>query len=184
VPDCVFFRFKRQVETALRDSDMASTVFQPTAFMETFFSAKAGWNLDKGTVYLIGEGLTPTSFISLHDVARFAAEATDNSGLRGAIPLGGPEALTVMDAIKVFESIRGKPLKIKRVPKFLLRAARFLAVPFSERASMVLSVVGMEQPDVVDMKPLTSEFHLELTSLREFAESALRAHPAADDTAK
>jgi uncharacterized protein YbjT (DUF2867 family) len=170
VPDCAFFRCKREVERALRDSEMASTVFQPAAFMETSFTEQTGWKFCKGTVRLMGLGLTPSSFISLCDVAEFVVEATMNSSMRGFIPLGGPEALTAMDAIKVFESARGTTLRVKRVPTTLLKAARFFLGPFSERASVVLSVVSNEQPDVIDMAPLTSEFPIKLTTLREFAE--------------
>jgi uncharacterized protein YbjT (DUF2867 family) len=183
-PDCVFFRYKRQVERALRDSDMASTVFQPSGFMETSFSARAGWNFDKGTVHMIGAGQTPASFISVCDVAEFAAEATENPGMRGTIPLGGPEAVTVMDAIKVFESVRGAPLRVKRVPTFVLKAAGIFLGPFSERASMVLSVVGNEQPDVIDMTPVTLEFPLKLTSLRDFAEKLPKVHRTREDAAR
>ena len=175
-PDCAFFNCKRRVEKALRGGSIAWTVLQAAAFMEIFFSARGGWNLEKGKVVMIGPGLTPTCFVSLHDVAEFAVMATENPKMRDrAIPVGGPQALTATDAVKVFEDVKGEPLKVKRVPVILLRTVGFLVSPFSERASMILSVIGNESPDVIDMGSVISEFPVKLTSLRDFAGRSLTA---------
>jgi NADH dehydrogenase len=174
--ECVFFDCKRQVEQALRDSTMAWTILQASAFMETFFSKMGGWNFQKGTVRLIGSGQTPTTFVSLRDVAEFAVMATENRAMRDrAILVGGPQAMTPLEAVKVFDEVRGTPLKVKPVPMGLVKFAGFFIRPFSERASMVMSILGKEKPDVIDMEPIVAEFPVKLTSLHEFAERTLGA---------
>jgi len=171
---CVFFDCKRQVEQVLRDSSMAWTILQASAFMETFFTKMGGWNFEKGTVRLMGSGRTPATFVSLYDVAEFAVIATENPGMRNrTILVGGPQSMTPLEAAEVFGEVRGAPLKVKPVPMGLVKFAGFFIRPFSERASMVMSILGKEKADIIDMEPIVAEFPVKLTSLREFAEQTL-----------
>lgn len=168
--DCTFVRYKREVERALRESGMTWTVLQPSAFMEVAFSPIAGWDMEKGKIRVVGAGQRPISFISLHDVAEYTVMATQRPEMQGrTLPLGGPEPLTIMDAVGVFEEATGKTLKVERAPRLLLKAASVLLRPVHPPLSMILAFASSDRDDVIDMAPVLSEFPVKLTSLREFA---------------
>ncbi|MFB3133461.1 MAG: SDR family oxidoreductase, partial [Rhodothermales bacterium] len=151
-------------------SGMTWTVLQPGGFMEITFSQIAGWDMEKGKVRVVGSGRTPRAVISLYDVAEFAVTATHRPEMRDrSIPLGGPEALTVMDAVKVFEEATGQKLKVAHVPVAVLKIASVVLRPFNPPLSTILTFASSERPDVIDMAPVLSEFPVKLTSLREFA---------------
>lgn len=173
--ECAFFDYKRQVERALRESKMTWTILQPGGFMETAFSPIAGWDMKKGRVRIVGAGLTPATMISMYDVAEFAVMATDTPGMRNrTLPLGGPEPVTAMDAVKVFENVTGKKIKVDRAPPAVLKIASYLLRPFSPPLSTILTLAGSQKPDIIDMTPVVSEFPVKLTSLREFAERSVK----------
>jgi uncharacterized protein YbjT (DUF2867 family) len=138
--------------------------------MEISFSPIAGWDVERGKVRVVGAGQRLASFISLHDVAEFAAMATQLPEMRGrSIPLGGPRPITAMDAVKVFEEVTGKSLKVERVPRLVLKAASVILRPIHPPLSTLLTFASSDQADVIDMAPVVMEFPVKLTSLHEFA---------------
>jgi len=90
-----FVRYKRQVEDAVRRSGMASTILQPSAFMQTHFGRVTGWDLAAGKAVMVGDGSVPCRYVDVGDVARFAVLALERPELAGSeMPLAGPEALS------------------------------------------------------------------------------------------
>ena len=167
-----FIRHKRLIEKAVKASGMIWTILQPSAFMEIAFSPIAGWKLAKGKVRVAGPGTAPASYISLHDVAEFAVIATWNPALENrSIPLGGPEALSAMDAVRVFEKALEKPLKVSHAPAPVLKVMKVATRPFNPYLSSILGLVtsGLSG-DSVDMTETLVEFPMKLTTVREVAE--------------
>ena len=51
------------------------------------------------------------------DVAQFAVRCLDNPAARNAtLELGGPEALSPLEAVSIFEKVGGKPFEVQHVP--------------------------------------------------------------------
>ena len=167
-----FVRCKRQVEAAIRENGMTWTVLQPGPFMETMFSALAGWDFEKGKVRIVGSGKVPKSLISLHDVAAFAVLAVQRPEMQGRnIPLRGPEALSMLDAVKIFEEVTERSPKVSHAPVAVLKIASVVIRPFNPFLATILTLAsGAERPDAVDMTETLAEFPVKLTSVREFAE--------------
>src|SRR5690606_1311844 len=76
--DCALQRAKRAVEARLRESKLSFTVLQPVDFMEIWLSPALGFDPVHGKARIFGSGERPVSWISLFDVARFAAAATED----------------------------------------------------------------------------------------------------------
>jgi uncharacterized protein YbjT (DUF2867 family) len=171
-----FVRYKREVERTVRESGMSWTILRPGPFMETMFSPLAGWNLENGRVRVVGSGRAKASPISLKDVAEFAVAACREPGMRGrCLTLGGPQALSALDAVKVFEDVTGRKLKVQHTPVALLRVASALLRPLHPPISSILALgSGPEVDHVVDMGPVLAEFPIELTTVRKFAEELAR----------
>ena len=71
---------------------------------------------------LFGQGENPRNFVAAADVAYFAVRALLEPDLAGEVlEIGGPENLTNMQVVRLFEEIAGK--KSQRVPRSAGHAA-------------------------------------------------------------
>jgi uncharacterized protein YbjT (DUF2867 family) len=114
---------KREVEARLEQSRMAYTILQPTCFDEVWLSPALGFDVPKATAQIYGAGHHRISWISAHDVARFAVAALDTPrALNAVIRLGGPEALSPLDVVQLAERITGRRFDVHHLPESQLRA--------------------------------------------------------------
>jgi uncharacterized protein YbjT (DUF2867 family) len=112
---------KRAVEERLRSTPMAFTILRPSYFMEGWLGAPLGWDLREGRARILGSGEQRVSWISARDVVAASVACVDNSNARGrTIELGGPEALSPLEVVRVAESIGGRKLTIETVPAQVL----------------------------------------------------------------
>jgi uncharacterized protein YbjT (DUF2867 family) len=112
-PDSPLQRAKRAVEKRLDESSMTATIMRPTYFMEVWLSPAVGFDPASGVAQIFGDGDNPISWISRGDVARavVAAPAED-----AVIDLGGPEALSQLEVVEIFEQATGRPFERQHVP--------------------------------------------------------------------
>ena len=101
------------MEAYLAGSGLSHTILQPTAFMETHAHMLVGVPiLEKGKVALFGRGETPRNFVAAADVADFAVLALRDPSLAGeTLAVGGPEDLTHMDVVRLYERLAGRAAK-------------------------------------------------------------------------
>jgi NADH dehydrogenase len=99
------FRAKAAAEACLRNSGMTWTVLQPNAFMDVWFGMLIEMPLFSGQpVSLVGEARRRHSFVAEQDVAAFALAAVEHPAARNAtVLIGGPEAVTLRDAVGAYE---------------------------------------------------------------------------------
>jgi NADH dehydrogenase len=173
--DHPFAVYKRAVERAVRESGMAWSVLQPSAFMETQFSKMAGWDLEKGRVRMGGHAGGKSSMISLLDVADFSVAAYRNASLHNRdLPLGGPAAVTRRDALRAFEEALGKSLVTsKPPPAFALKVMKTVIRPFKPHLASVLDMITSGGPpgdDVIDMTETAKLISHPLTSVEDYAQ--------------
>jgi uncharacterized protein YbjT (DUF2867 family) len=89
--------------------------------MEIWLGPYLGFDIRnrKATVY--GHGVNKVSWISLKDVARFAVQSLDNDRTTNKIlELGGPEALSPLDVIKLAENADGHSFELQYVPEEII----------------------------------------------------------------
>ena len=109
---------KRAVEQGLAASGMTYTVLRPTFFTEVWLSPAVGFDFPNRKASLYGTGENPISWISFLDVAQFAVASLDNPAAKNAtLLLGGPEAISPLGAVKIFEKAGGKPFEVTLVPR-------------------------------------------------------------------
>ena len=112
-----FVAAKGKVEQSLRASGIPYTILAPDAFMDIWIMAIIGGPALQGApVWLVGEGRDRHSFVAAADVAAFAVNAVDNpAAVNQTIPVGGPAALSWLDAVSLFEQILGRPIQVNHV---------------------------------------------------------------------
>src|SRR5262249_50889247 len=111
--DFPFRNAKRAVEHHLRQRGLAYTILRPTFLMEVWLSPIAGFDFSSARARIYGQGRNPISWISMDDVARFAVAAAGTPAAHDAtFELGGPEAISPLDAVRIFEEIGGRRFQL------------------------------------------------------------------------
>ena len=166
---------KRAVERTLKHSGMTWTVLRPSYFMESWFSPALGFDVAAGKARIYGSGREPISWVTRDDVAAFAAEAVDSEEARNAtIEIGGPEAISPLDAVALFESVTGHAIEVEIVGEESLRS-RVAAAKDPQERSLAALMLAYARGNAVPMEDVAQRFGLESTSLRTWAEQRFGA---------
>ena len=119
---------KRAVEDRLRNARMVHVILQPTCFMEIWLSPALGFDPANASARIFGSGTNAVSWISFLDVAAFAAAAVHApNAANKTLQLGGPDALSPLDVVRIAEQQSGKPIAVQHVPEEALRAQKSAA---------------------------------------------------------
>ena len=190
------FRLKRETEELIQSSGMEYVIFRADIFMDVAFAMMGSAIPLRGTeaatvlrpfsfsrnhyernkdsidskhvAQIPGDGTVRHAFICVDDVARFLAAAADG-GASGAYTLGGPEALTYLDVVKLYEKVIGANLHVKKTPAVVFRVLSQLLRPFNPAAAniMRLNFLGATEETLND--PSTQEqFQVPLTTAETF----------------
>jgi len=108
---------KRDCEKRLLAARMRFTILRPSYFMEMWLSPALGFDPAGGHARIYGSGDTKINYISMHDVVAFALTVAANPAHPSAfLEMGGPEPLSQLDAVKIFERALGKKIELEKVP--------------------------------------------------------------------
>ena len=114
---------KAAAEKHLTKSGLEYTILAANYFMEVWLSPALGFDYNSASATIYGAGTNPLSWVSFVDVARTACEALSRSEAKNAtLPVGGPEALTPLEVVRLFEKTTGKKWSVQHVSEEALRA--------------------------------------------------------------
>lgn len=166
---------KRDIERAVRASGLKWTILQPCYFMEIWFGPELGWDLREGKGQFFGPGTARASGISIEDVAAYAiASVTEPRSDNQDIPLGGPDALSSVEVVRIFEQVSGRKFRIKKIPLFIPRIAAVVLRPFNPKLASLMAFGAIsDRDDVIDPTKARQIFGLPATSLADFARQQL-----------
>jgi uncharacterized protein YbjT (DUF2867 family) len=106
--DTPLSRFKRAAERRLENSAMEYTILLPSYFPEKFMTPLVGFDVSTGRARIYGDGTQSINYVATSDVARLAAFCATATRGRGAIPMGGPNAYSQLDVVKLAERLTNK----------------------------------------------------------------------------
>jgi len=161
------------VEARLKQSGLSYTILQPTFFMEIWLGPSLGFDFPNAKAQIFGSGQNKISWISSRDVARFAVESLDNPAARNAvIELGGPENLSPLEVVRIFEELQARTFKLLHVTdESLAEQNRSAAEPLLQSfAGLMLSYSAGK---VIDMRETLQKFPVQLTSVKDYAQANL-----------
>jgi len=169
--ECPLQTAKRKVEKHLAESGLNYTILQPTYFMEVWLSPVLGFDYPNAKASIFGEGKNKVSWIAIKDVASFAVDSLDNPAAKNRIiELGGPEALSPLEVVNIFETAKGKKFELQFVPEEALKAQRDGAQdPLSESFSTL--TLGVVNGSEIDMTSILNDFQIRLTTVIDYANS-------------
>jgi uncharacterized protein YbjT (DUF2867 family) len=162
-------RAKYEVAERLMASGMDYTVLSANFFMEVWLSPHLGFNVEQGSVTIYGTGTRPIGFVSYKDVAETAVRSLASDACRKqTLLVAGPENLSPLAVVRVFEEVSGGPIRVEHVPEKALEdkwngAAEPLDKSF---AGLMLDYASGCPMDVTRTQELLP---MPLTSLRDYA---------------
>ena len=172
--DCPLTTAKRTVERHLTQSGLDYTILAPSFYMEVWLGPALGFDMKSGKAQIFGSGKNAISWISLGDVARFAAVAIEHPKAKNAtIELGGPEALAPLDVVRTCEELCGRSFEVQHVPEAALRDQRAAATDSYQQTFTAL-MLAYAAGDPIDMRSTLETFPVPLTSVRDYAQQVLR----------
>lgn len=160
---------KRGTEERLRRSSMSWTILRPGVFMEVWLTPMLGFDFPSAKATIYGTGEQEISWISLGDVAEFAVVAAADPAARNAvIELGGPEALSPHEVVRVFEEASGRQFQLEHVPVEALEAKANSARDAYEKTFATL-MACIAKGDSIPMDATLRKFPIRMTSVRDYA---------------
>jgi uncharacterized protein YbjT (DUF2867 family) len=162
---------KRTVEDHLKGSGLTYTILQPTCFMEVWLAPALGFDPGNAQAQIYGSGENKISWISYKDVAKFAVASLDSLEAHNAvIELGGPEALSPLEVVRIFEESKGRKFGVQHVPEeALMRQKETASDPLQQ--SFAGLMLYYSHGNVIDMHETLRKFPLKLTSVRDYVAS-------------
>ena len=162
-------RAKAEAEQALIHSGMDYTILAANFFMEIWLSPAVGFNYTQHKAVIFGDGRPPLSWISYRDVAEFAVLAHLTPGARNqTLEIGGPQNLSPLEVIAIFERISGSPTERQFVPQDALLAQMAQATgPLAETfVKLQLEYAG---GCVMNSSPALQLMPIKLASVADYA---------------
>lgn len=159
---------KRAAEQYLKASGLDYTILRPGYFMEAWLSPMVGFDAANAKAQIYGTGDQPISWISFKNVADYAVESLSNpAASRATLELGGPEAVSPHQVIKIFEKATGKTFEVTHVPAEALQAQQAsVSDPMQQSFTGLMRCYAAGDP--IDMSRLQKTFAVRLTPLSEF----------------
>ena len=199
------FRAKRATERYLQASGLTFTIVRAAAFMDISFAMLGSdlplrhaeapsierpfWftqrffkgvrnSIAGGRAVVGGNGRVQHSFIAINDVAEYLVRSIGSPLARNRVlEAGGPESLSQLDVVKVYERLLGRAVKVSKTPAFVFRLVAAGLAPFSPAASNIMALNHLSATEsgiVPDAGKTASELGIRLTTAEEFLRQKLR----------
>ncbi len=182
-----FWRTKARIEECLKSSGLGFTIIRPGAFLDFHAYELVGKAIESGRrVVLFGPGTSPRNFVAAADVAMLVVRALEDERLRGeTVEIGGPENLTMLEVVSIFERVAGTTARVTHIPLPVVRALIRVAAPLHSgvRRILQLALQAETTDQSFDTSAFLSRYPMTLTPLESWArEQHLRQGPGSHQT--
>jgi uncharacterized protein YbjT (DUF2867 family) len=171
---CPLSLAKQAVEQRLKSSGLDYVVLQASYFMEVWLTPGLGFDPCNGKVRIYGDGTGRMSWVSYKDVARISAAAAGNERVRSQVlEVGGPEALSPREVVRMFEAAGAAEITTEYVPReALLKQYEGATDPMQK--SFAALMLGYALGDPMDVSKINTLFPaLRLTPVRDYISTVL-----------
>ena len=169
-----FWRTKWRIEQYLKASGLPHTIVRPSAFMDMHAYELLGKPvLQDKRVAISGAGTNARNFVAAEDVARLIAlHVQPGATPCEIIEIGGPQNLSSLQVVRVFETFGKKSAKALHLPLSVLRTLSAVITSFHPGVGRVMRAAAVfETTDqAFDAAPLTSGFSFPLMTLEQWVQ--------------
>lgn len=166
---------KERAEKKLKASGMNYSIIKPSFFMEAWLSPAIGFDFPNAKATIYGDGKNKISWIAITDVAAFTVATVDNPAAKNkVIEIGGPEVLSPLEVVSIFEKAGGKKFELQHVPVEALQGQKNGATDDMSKsfASLMLLYANGQE---INMKETLQAFPVKMNSVGDYASRVLLA---------
>ncbi|MDQ6726727.1 MAG: SDR family oxidoreductase [Actinomycetota bacterium] len=163
---------KRAVEQHLMASGLDYTILRCGFLMEIMVTPMVGFDFANASAVVYGTGESPVSWVSIDDVARLAVVSLDTPAAGNAVFEFGGEAVTMHEAVRIFEEVSGRTFEVQHVPEEALEAQRDAATDLVAKSLGAL-MLDYARGDAIDAGPALAACPMELTTMHDYAAKVL-----------
>jgi uncharacterized protein YbjT (DUF2867 family) len=164
------FRAKGRAERALREAGLAHTIFRPSLVYgpgDRVVNGIARALRMTPVMIVPGSGRQQLHPLFVDDFAACVALAIGGRGRNGIFEIGGPDAMSFDDLVRLVMEITGRRRPIVHLPETLMLIAGAIAEKLPGALFSRDAVAFLVADNACDLKPLTAEFGLTLTPAHE-----------------
>lgn len=174
-PDMPLRSAKKDVEDHLKSSGMDYTILHPSLFFESWLGPMLFADPEAGTAKVYGRGTEKIRYVAVADVAEFAVQSLSRPVARNAIiPVGGPDEISQLEAVRMFEEAYGKKFSRIEVPEAVLEAQlRSAQNPFDKTFAGLM--LGVARGFDTGVDPPFDKFPMQMTSPRDYVQRMAKA---------
>jgi uncharacterized protein YbjT (DUF2867 family) len=160
---------KRDCEARLIASRMSGTILRPSYFMEMWLSPILGFDPANGRARIYGSGEAKVSYISVQDVVAFAVAVAGKPPERSIfLEIGGPEALSQLEVVGIFERALGTKMELERIPLVALEEQHRSLDPLQKTFAALM--IGYSRGDAIAGSVETARaYGVKLHSVSDYA---------------
>lgn len=167
---------KRAVERALVKSGIPYTILHPAHFWEIWCSPALGFDAHARKARIFGDGAARMNWVSFRDVAAACVRSLGNPrALNRTFEIGGPEPLSQLDIVRVFEEIGGRPFEREHVPLEALRTQHEGSEDPLQKSFAALMLLVASGEWVFDSAAAREALGIEMADVRGFARQVYAA---------
>ena len=143
--------------------------------MEVWLSPPLGFDYVNHKAVIYGDGRNPSSWVSYRDIAEMAVRAHETDKARNRrFMAGGPEALSPLDVVKIFEQASRRTFHLEHIATDVLQMQFESAVD-----PLAKTFVGLQlayaRGAKMDIGDTLEVFPIQLTSVPDYARTAASA---------
>jgi NADH dehydrogenase len=167
--DSPLVRAKRACESQLASGGMEYVALRPSYFMEVWLGPHLGFDAASARARIFGDGNSKVSYVSGVDVAAYVVSATTKPGTpREAVQVGGPEAVSQLEAVALFERTLGRRFAVEHVPLAALEAQYATDDPL-QKTFAALSIAYARGDAIPEARTNAERFGVTLSPLADYA---------------
>jgi NADH dehydrogenase len=167
-----YFRAKLASERHLQASRVPWTILRPAAFMETW-AMLLGVPVVTGTpVRIVGDGRRRANYVCLDDVAAMVCRVLDEPPAGAIIEFGGPDELTALEIVAIFETLSGRRARRQHAPAPVIRVIAGVLRPFNPvlaRQLRLAVLAATTNEPRLDMTSVLSRYRIPQTRFEDWA---------------
>ena len=165
---------KRTCENRLLRSSMQTVILRPSYFAEVWLSPALGFDFVSGAIRIYGSGEAKGSYISAFDVADFAVvAAVGEEDEHTILEMGGPQPLSQLDAVKIFEQALEKKFQLQHVPAEALQQQYSSPDPL-QKTFAALTLGYIQGGEIKGAQETAKKYGIRLTSVGDYASRVRR----------
>lgn len=171
---------KRACEQRLLDGEMDAVILRPSFFMEVWLGPPA-YDFSAGTVKIYGSGEAPVSYVSARDVVEFAvAAATLGESGNVILEIGGPEALSQLQAAAVLEKALGWKFTVEKIALEAIQENHHTVTDPVQKTFAALGLAYASGDEISEATENADDYGIALRSVADYAASLKKAKSATE----